>query len=117
MSADMPFVEGRSRDACTPVPVSENGTLTSIEAPPGGVRLNHHDCPDTYLSWHGPGTFYSPVMPQGISGFEAQDIWHQTNAFEGASDVAIFHPMYDQQDLWHALNFFPSRIDMDISGE
>ena len=104
-------------DSRTPIPVLENGTLTSIETPSGGVRLNHGDGPNIYLPSHDPGIFHTPALLRGTLGFAGQDMWNQTSAFEGASDVAIFHPMYDQQDFWHDLNFFPGHIDMDINGE
>ncbi|KAJ5820486.1 hypothetical protein N7474_006077 [Penicillium riverlandense] len=42
--------------------------------------------------------------------------WNQTNAFEGAWDVAVFHPMSQYQEMWPPLELFNAPSDLPYSG-
>ncbi|KAJ5097376.1 hypothetical protein N7456_008097 [Penicillium angulare] len=114
ISEDMPFLESRPTELQASAPVAAGEHFVSPEAP-RGRSAQQLDDPNTAFTSRGLGVIPGLTMPGGIPDPRGQDLWDQTSAFEGAWDVAIFHPMYDQQDIWPALNFFPTHIDMDKS--
>ncbi|KAJ5291309.1 hypothetical protein N7478_000560 [Penicillium angulare] len=114
ISEDMPFLESRPTEAHTSIPVAADEDFVSPETP-RGRSAQQLDASNTGFTSRGLGVIPSLTMPEGIPDPRGQDLWDQTSAFEGAWDVAIFHPMYDQQDIWPVLNLFPTHMDMDKS--
>ena len=115
MSEDMPFLQSRPAETDSSIPMTQSGAFLPPATPSRDRHSQQLDIPNTTFGSRGAGGISDIPMPQGIPDPRGQDLWDQTSAFEGAWDVAIFHPMYDQQAIWPALNFFPTPIDMDKS--
>lgn len=113
---DMPFVggkPGRTEHLSTSHNSAADGSLTSptfrSQTPPrrSGFIPMPQEPDDALISMN--TALGDPNLQEGAW-------WNQTNAFEGAWDVAVFHPMSQHQEMWPPLELFTAPSDLPYSG-